>query len=137
MPYGHVEYCRAQPLKRGFRIPSGVRIFDMDSDGRIDDLIPVWIESGFNCCNPIEIAAGNDVQAMRAQFGHTIALRGGIDKRAIAKGGSVIEAELARIEPVLKDGGYIPGCDHGVPPDISWPDFLRYSRMLAKMTGWL
>jgi Uroporphyrinogen decarboxylase (URO-D) len=116
---------------------AGVRVFDMDSDGRIDELIPVWIESGFNCCNPIEIAAGNDVQAMRDQFGHSIALRGGVDKRAIAKGGSVIEAELARVEPVIRDGGYIPGCDHGVPPDISWPDFLRYSRLLAAMTGWL
>jgi hypothetical protein len=25
----------------------------------------------------------------------------------------------------------------GVPPDISWPDFVRYSKMLAGMTGWI
>jgi hypothetical protein len=26
---------------------------------------------------------------------------------------------------------------HGVPPDISWPDFVEYSRLLAQLTGWL
>ena len=51
--------------------------------------------------------------------------------------GQVIREELNRIEPVLKDGGYIPGCDHGVPSDISWPNFLDYARLLAQMTGWL
>ena len=55
----------------------------------------------------------------------------------LAKGGRVIREELKRIEPVLKDGGYIPGCDHGVPSDISWPNFVDYSRLLAQMTGWL
>ena len=58
-------------------------------------------------------------------------------ERAIAKGGRIIEEELARIEPVVQDGGFIPGCDHGVPPDISWQNFVEYSRLLAKMTGWL
>ena len=28
-------------------------------------------------------------------------------------------------------------CDHGVPPDISWPNFVRYCRILAEMTGWM
>lgn len=28
-------------------------------------------------------------------------------------------------------------CDHGVPPDISWPNFVEYSRLLAELTGWL
>ncbi|NIA28449.1 MAG: hypothetical protein GWP06_00885 [Actinobacteria bacterium] len=60
-----------------------------------------------------------------------------MDKRAIAKGGKVIEAELERIAPVIKDGGYIPGCDHGVPFDISWPHFVHYATLLADLTDWL
>jgi hypothetical protein len=63
--------------------------------------------------------------------------RGGVDKRCMAKGGKIIEAEMARLEPVIRDGGYIPGCDHGVPSDISWNDFLHYMKLLAKTTGWL
>ncbi|OPZ92321.1 MAG: Uroporphyrinogen decarboxylase (URO-D) [candidate division TA06 bacterium ADurb.Bin417] len=117
---------------------SGCRIIDVDSDGYIGELIPLWIESGINSCQPIEVAAGNDLPAYRKQFGRSMAYHGGIDKRAIAKGGAVIEAELQRvIPPMLVDGGYVPSCDHGVPPDISWADFIHYSRELAKLTGWL
>ena len=116
---------------------SGCPIIDMDSDGHIGELIPLWIEAGINCCDPIEVAAGNDIMEYRSRFGHSIAYRGGIDKRAIAKGGEVMRGEVARVAPVVKDGGYIPGCDHGVPPDISWPKFIEYARLLAELTGWL
>lgn len=117
---------------------AGVEIFFMDSDGRIDELIPVWIESGINACGPMEVAAGNDLVAFRHQFGRKMAYTGGIDKRSIAAGGSIMEREVLRVvPPLLKEGGFIPSCDHGVPPDISWPDFIEYSRLLAKLTGWL
>jgi uroporphyrinogen decarboxylase len=116
---------------------AGVPLFDIDSDGYIGELIPLWIEAGANVCDPIEVAAHCDINEFRRQFGHQMAYKGGVDKRCIAKGGTVIEEELKRIEPVVRDGGYIPGCDHGVPFDISWPDFVHYGRLLAKMTGWL
>lgn len=116
---------------------AGVPLFDMDSDGRIDELIPIWIDAGFNVCDPIEVAAGCDIHAYRQQFGRTMGYRQGVDKRCIAKGGKDIEEELARIAPVIQDGGYIPGCDHGVPFDISWPHFIHYARILAELTGWL
>jgi uroporphyrinogen decarboxylase len=117
---------------------AGCRIVDMDSDGYIAELIPIWIEVGINCCDPIEVAAGNDIIEYRRIHGRAMAYTGGVDKRAIARGGKAMEAEVMRVvPPLLKDGGYIPGCDHGVPPDISWPDFVGYARLLAKLTGWL
>jgi uroporphyrinogen decarboxylase len=116
---------------------AGVPIYAMDSDGFIGELIPIWMEAGINVCDPIEVAAGNDIVAFRRQFGRKMAYRGGVDKRAMAKGGAVIEEEFRRIEPVARDGGFIPSCDHGVPADVSWPDFLHYTELLAKVTGWL
>lgn len=116
----------------------GCPLVDMDSDGAIELLIPVWIESGINVCDPVEVAAGNDIVAFRARWGRQMAYRGGIDKRAIAAGGETMRAEVMRVvPPLLKDGGFIPGCDHGVPPDISWPNFVEYTRLLAQLTGWL
>lgn len=115
-----------------------VPVIDMDSDGYIADLIPLWIEAGINVCDPIEVAAGNDIVAFRERFGRAMAYKGGIDKRAIAAGGDTMRREVLRVaEPLLKDGGFIPGCDHGVPPDISWPAYVDYARLLAKLCGWL
>jgi uroporphyrinogen decarboxylase len=116
---------------------AGVPIVDIDSDGYIGELIPIWIESGININDPVEVAAGNDLCEFRRIYGNKMAYRGGVDKRAMAKGGEVIRAELKRIEPVVRSGGYIPGCDHGVPSDVSWPNFVDYCRLLAQMTGWL
>ena len=136
------------PMVRAFCKPSwcrwagqakaaGVPVVDVDSDGFIGELIPIWIESGVNVCDPVEVAAHNDINAFRRRFGREMAYVGGVDKRAIAKGGKVIREELKRIEPVVADGGCIPACDHGVPADISWPNFVDYGRLLAEMTGWL
>lgn len=49
----------------------------------------------------------------------------------------MIEEEIARLQPVISEGGYIPSCDHGVPPDVAWPDFVRATGLLARATGWL
>jgi len=115
---------------------SGCPIVELDSDGYIADLIPLWIEVGINCTIPVEVAAGNDIAAYRRRFGKQMAYRGGVDKRAIARGGETMRAEVMRVvPPLLAAGGFIPGCDHGVPPDISWPDFLEYARLLAELTG--
>ncbi len=115
---------------------AGCPIYDVDSDGFVGELIPLWIEAGLNACCPMEVAAGNDLVAFRRQFGRQMAYAGGIDKRAMAKGGRIIEDEIKRLEPVIRGGGYIPSCDHGIPADVSWTNFVRYIKLLARVTGW-
>jgi len=116
---------------------SGCSIVVLDSDGYIGELLPIWVEAGINCCRPVEVAAGNDIIKYRETYGSSMAYMQGIDKRAIAKGGRVMEEEVMRVSSLLEEGGYIPGCDHGVPPDISWSNFIEYSRLLAELTGWI
>ena len=117
---------------------AGCPVIGIDSDGYAGELLPLWIEAGFNCNFPVEVAAGNDIVVYRHTYGRQMAFLGGIDKRAIAAGGEVMRREVLRVvPPLLEDGGFIPGCDHGVPPDISWPDFVEYTRLLARLTGWL
>ena len=116
---------------------SGCEIIDMDSDGYIGELIPIWIECGINVCDPIEVAAHNDINEFRRRFGKRMAYCGGIDKRCMARGGHALKDEFARIAPVCRDGGYIPSCDHGIPHDVSWQNYLDYCRRLAQLTGWL
>ncbi len=116
---------------------SGCPLFKMDSDGYVGELIPLWIEAGINVESPSEVAAGCDVVQFREQYGTQIGYLGGIDKRAIAKGGQVMREEVTYRCSILAEGGYIPDCDHAVPSDISWPNFVEYSRLLAQLTGWL
>lgn len=117
---------------------AGCEIVAVDSDGYTAELLPLWIEAGFNLTYPIEVAAGNDIVAYRNRYGKEMAFLGGVDKRALAAGGDTLQAEVMRVvPPLLVEGGYIPGCDHGVPPDISWGNFVEYSRLLAKLLGWI
>jgi uroporphyrinogen decarboxylase len=117
---------------------AGCPIVAVDSDGYVGELLPLWIEAGFNCCLPVEVAAGNDLVSFRRRYGKQMAYVGGIDKRALAAGGAAMRSEVGRVvPPLLSSGGYIPGCDHGVPPDISWPAFVDYARVLAHLTGWI
>ena len=55
----------------------------------------------------------------------------------MAKGGEALRREFERIAPVIREGGFIPSCDHGIPADVSWSNFLDYTRQLAILTGWL
>ena len=116
---------------------AGVPVIEIDSDGHVGQLLDVWIECGITCNSPLEVAAGNDLPAYRNRYGDAMAYRGGIDKRAIAAGGEQIQNELARLKPVVDAIGYVPSCDHGVPHDVSWENFVDYSRRLATLCNWL
>jgi uroporphyrinogen decarboxylase len=115
----------------------GVPVVGIDSDGDISSLLPVMLDAGIDLVDPMEVAAGIDLPALRRTHGRRLAFRGGIDKRRIAAGGFAIEDELTRLRPVIRSGGYLPSCDHGVPHDVSWSDYVRYVGLLARETGWL
>jgi uroporphyrinogen decarboxylase len=121
----------------GIARSAGVPVLEVDSDGYLGELAPLWAEAGLGACSPLEVAAGCDAADLRRRLGRSMAFRGGVDKRCIARGGGAIRADLERIEPVVREGGYIPTCDHAVPGDVSWPNFVDYARLLARMTGWL
>ncbi|MCU0780646.1 MAG: hypothetical protein MUF04_06030 [Akkermansiaceae bacterium] len=105
----------------------GVRWFALDSDGRLDHLIPVWLEGGINILYPVEIGTcGNDVAAFRERFGRGMRYMGGFDKRLLAQGPAAIDAEIRRLAPLVREGGFIPFCDHHVPPDVPLAHFQHY-----------
>ncbi len=114
----------------------GVRHIMLDSDGNTELLMPLMIEAGINVHWPLERAANMDPLAIRAKYGHDLALIGGIDKRALAQGRKAIDAELYRHVPqLLEDGGYIPTVDHTVPHDVSYDDFQYYMEVKRRLLG--
>ena len=103
----------------------GVQLIMVDCDGRVTDLLPIWLEAGIDGTHPCEMAAGSDPVALRHRF-PGCPLMGGLDKRAIASGRDGVDAELQRVMPVLKEGAYIPMLDHFVPPDVSYEVYRHY-----------
>jgi len=109
----------------------GVDIILTDSDGYVEDLIPLIVETGITGMYPFERAAGNDMLRIRKNF-PDFQLMGGIDKRVLFEGSSKedIDAELEIVRQLLKSGRYIPHIDHFVSQDCTWKNFTYYRNKL-------
>ena len=106
----------------------------MDCDGHVSELIPIWIDVGMDATWPIEIAAHNDPIAYRKEFGKEIAMLGTIDKRELRFDFDRVKREvMSKVPWLLEQGGYIPGVDHGVPPDIPVRNFLYMAELIKTL----
>lgn len=113
----------------------GVDRVIVDCDGDISQLVPLWLDAGINCMFPLEIAAGTDPYHMRDQYGDRVLLLGGVNKRPLIEGKDAIKREIRRIEPLIREGGYIPHVDHRVPPDVTYENYLYYLKVKRDTFG--
>lgn len=112
----------------------GVDIILLDSDGNVDELVPVWLDGGINCIWPLEVAADMDPLALRGKYGKALGLIGAIDKRALAKDKKAIEEEvMSKVPFLIETGGFIPTCDHAVPQDVSLENYQYYLGLIHKI----
>jgi len=110
----------------GFLREHGIDIIFVDTDGDCRLLIPGFLEAGVTGLYPLEVRAGMDIVELRKQYPRLL-MQGGIDKTKVAEGRRAIDVELeAKLPFMLSRGGYIPFCDHMVPPDVPWDNFLYY-----------
>ena len=115
---------------------NGVDIIYMDSDGNLNELIPLWLEVGINYVWPLEVAAHNDAVGLRKKYGKNLILGGNIDKRALAKGKEAIREEvMSKVPFLLEQGGYFPTVDHNVPPDVTFENYCYYINTLREAAG--
>jgi uroporphyrinogen decarboxylase len=110
----------------------------LHSCGYIMELAPLIIETGFDCLQPIEVKAGNDLLELKRRYGDRLTLMGGIDVRAMADPDpSAIEREIAGKIPIVKrGGGYIYHSDHSVPDNVSYLQYLRVRDLVARHGGY-
>ncbi len=113
----------------------GVEVVHVDCDGNINAIAGLWLESGVNCMFPVEVAAGTDPTELRKRFGRSMLLMGGVNKRALIAGKDAIDKELARLAPLVQEGGFIPHVDHRVPPDVTYENYLYYVKRKREVFG--
>lgn len=104
----------------------GTRYVAVDTDGNPTLLVPMLMEAGVDTLWPLERAADISPMGLRKQFGKSLRLWGGVDKRVLAQGKKQINAHLREFVPLIEEGGFIPTVDHTVPPDVSWDNFRHY-----------
>lgn len=112
----------------------GVSVLIMDCDGYIGELIPLWLDVGITTVSPIEIAAGNDPILYRKLYGKNLGITGGIDKRELRFDKARVRDEvMSKVPWLVEQGGYIPGVDHGVPPDVPVRNYLYMVELIKEI----
>jgi uroporphyrinogen decarboxylase len=104
----------------------GIDIIFTDCDGNVQLLIPLWLDVGLNCMFPLEVRAGNDVIETREKFGRDLLIMGGFDKFRLMESKEAILNEFKTLEPVMRDGGFIPHVDHRCPDGVQFEMYQYY-----------
>lgn len=111
----------------------GVKIVSVDCDGKIDALVPIWLENGVNTMFPIEVGTWNaSIAPWRAKYGKELRGVGGMDKRVFAQDKAAVEAEIERLKALVALGGYIPCPDHRIAPDAKYELVAYYCEQYQK-----
>jgi hypothetical protein len=128
-----VPYYRAVwDLLRG----RGARVFQQDSDGNLEPVIPALLEGGLNCLYPMEPAAGMDIVSLRERYGHRFATLGGIDKHVLRQGPAAIRRELEyKLQPRMRTGGAVFGLDHRIPDGTPLDAYRTYVDLGREILG--
>jgi len=107
----------------------GAILFDQDSDGNMNAVIPAFLDAGVNCMHPMEPAANMDIVKIREQYGTKLAFYGGIDKHIIRRSQEEIVAELEyKIPPMVATGGCVLALDHRIPNGTPLENYKFYIR---------
>ena len=107
-------------------------VLQLDTDGFCPCVMDLYRELGFNYFSPMEVASGCDVVELGRRYPDTLIL-GGIDKRILASTPQAIYDHVTRIMDTMKHrGGYIPTCDHGVPEEVSFENYMYYRSLMQQ-----
>ena len=122
-----IANIKARNMDKGKRF-----YLQIDTDGDCRSVIDLYLELGMDYMSPFEVAANCDVVAIGKQYPDLL-IKGGIDKRILASGREAIDREVERILPVMKKrGGYMPCCDHGVPAEVPFEDYVYYRKRISE-----
>lgn len=110
----------------------GINCINVDTDGRVDELLPLFMEVGVNMMVPFEQAAGNDMLEFRRRYPELI-VWGGIDKRVLNQSKEDIKREVyTKVPPLWEQGGYFPSLDHSTQP-CPLENFVYYLELLEEL----
>jgi len=115
---------------------NGIDIISLDCDGKVDSLVPTWLDHGINTLFPIEIGTwGASIAPFREEYGKSILGVGGMNKHVFAQDRAAIDREIERLKPLVALGGYVPCPDHRIPPESKFELIQYYTEQMRKTFG--
>ncbi|MCD4824825.1 MAG: hypothetical protein K8S55_09460 [Phycisphaerae bacterium] len=127
------EFMRPNYRKvASFAKDHGIDIILVDSDGNIENLTELMLDSGVTTLYPYEVQAGNNVAELLDKF-PKLGVIGGLDKNAMAKGRKEIDCEIDKARELIQKGRYIPGPDHFVLSDVTWKNYRYFMEQLREV----
>ncbi len=115
---------------------AGAQIFQQDSDGNMNGVIPAFIDAGINCTFPMEPAAGMDMVKTRQQYDDKLMMMGGIDKHILRQSKNDIRKELEyKLQPLMRTGGVVFGLDHRITNGTPIENYRYYVKTTREILG--
>ena len=96
------------------------------SDGNVDELVPMLLEAGVDCLNPMD-PYGVDYREIKRKFGDRLCLSGNIDIEFPLAHGTPEEVEKdvkAHMEALKPGGGYVCGSSHSIVNYVPYENFI-------------
>ena len=103
----------------------GLKVY-CHSCGNVNPFVPELIDVGVDMLNPLEVKAGMDPLALKAQYGQDMAFHGGLNAM-LYHPPERMWAEMERVIPAMKEnGGYVIGTDHSIPDSVSLDQYNQF-----------
>ena len=110
----------------------GIEVILVDSDGLIEELTGLMLESGATALYPYEVRSGNDVARVLDTYAQ-VGVVGGLEKNVMAEGKAAMDRELEKARRLIRKGRFIPGPDHFVLSNVDWPDYQYFMGRLREV----
>ncbi len=126
-------HYQADKMAYGFCHSRNLKVF-LHSCGNVKQLIPMLIDAGLDCLQPLEVKAGMDIIELKEKYGDRLSFMGGIDTRLMSDADKTkIEEEIkTKFEIAKKNGGYIYHSDHSIPHIVSFKDYCLVMELVKK-----
>ncbi len=139
--YGHGPFISPKAY-RELIWPAHKRLFEhvhergrpviLHSCGGIALLVPLLIEAGIDCLQPLQVNAGMDLGALKARYGDRLALMGNVDATVLnTNDREAIRREIQSKLEAGRGGGYVFHSDHSIPPAVTL-DTYRFCMELVE-----
>ena len=105
----------------------------IDTDGFCEPVIDLYRDAiGMDQMSPFEAASGCNILQVSQQYPDLL-ISGGIDKRVLAQTKDNIDAYLDSFMPqMVKRGGFLPTCDHGVPEEVPFENYIHFRKRMLE-----